>query len=147
MLKRIKNKIVEKYWKIYRRFFDRYDLIKADTLSKTEYYETDTRILHCVMQSIVDFYDIEMTEYEKHEYNNFLKGNFTELEKEHILFIKAIKSIYIWWKNYPNREEEISKLYENNAPYKIIRKKEADLLKEEQTELMSAIAIRPKLWS
>lgn len=146
-MRSIKRVISDTYWQLYRRFFDRYDLIKADTLDKKGYYDIDIRILHCIMQVIKDYHDIEISDYEKEEYKKYRNKKHTELTKESISLIKEVKAIYNWWKKYPEKEEKIAKLYKDNAPWGCIDKAEKDLFNEEQAMLMRAITIRPQLWS
>lgn len=146
-MRSIKRVISDTYWQFYRRFFDRYDLIKADTLDKRGYYDIDERLLHCIMQTIVDFYDIEVSEFEKQELKNFRNKKPHELDQGSLTKLIEVKAIYNWWKKYPDKLKKIDKLYSDNAPWHCINKFENDLFKEEQDMLIRVIKIRAYLWS
>lgn len=146
-MRSLKRIISDTYWQLYRRFFDRYDLIKADTLDKRGYYDIDERLLHCIMQTIVDFYEIEVSEFEKQELKNFRNKKPHQLDPESLTKLIEVKAIYNWWKKYPDKLKKIDKLYTDNAPWQWINKSESDLFKEEQDMLIRVIKIRAHLWS
>ena len=143
--------------------FKRYDLIRT-RLDKTHWYDKDTLILHGLCELVVDYVEKEKC---------FETIDFTTCEED-----KKRKSdiefIYNWWKNYPNRQQEIKdsldawytaskfpdvidwtkNVNKQNVPspeadelHKLHTRLEEDLCEEEQAVLHKIIDIRRGLWT
>lgn len=77
--------------------WDRYDLIRTG-LSKGQYHDKPVLILYGMMELIVDFVEKEKCfDIVDFDCNSYWRGVGDD-----------IKEIYDWWKDYPNRQKEIS---------------------------------------
>jgi len=141
--------------------WDRYDLIRTK-LPKHKYYDTPMLMLHGNMEMLVDFVENENC-YDKIDFDSdeFWRNIGSE-----------IKEIYLWWKDYKNREKEIDIALNNwhdtkftdknedilttlNKPDSIEVKRyseiheqlEKKLAEEEEAMLIKLMKIRPSLWT
>lgn len=89
--------ILDWYWTIIHRFHPnhKYNIIKPRTL-KPGYYDSDTRILHAIMEEVVNFYETGC---------NY--SAWRESSDEHDAAFRELQLIYNWWtKLWPLREEK-----------------------------------------
>jgi hypothetical protein len=137
-----------KYY-IRMRFIYRHHLIDTK-LTKGNWYDTDTRMLHGMMNLLVEFIEkenpFEIVSYDTDDYSKNIKGEML--------------AIYAWWKNYPNRQKEIDAVISDwfkdrkTPDARLYRAKlektqtvEQLLEDEEQAMLMRLIKIRKGLWT
>lgn len=85
------------WYKIRNRLFRRYDLIRTG-LAKTEWWDTDTKMLYGMMSLVVDLVEKEKW---------FEHIDFEGSGEEWVHAKKEVEEIYAWWKNYSNRGKEI----------------------------------------
>jgi hypothetical protein len=175
-----------KYW-LKNIFIHPQWMVRAKTLKIGHWQDTLTRVLHINMEMLR--YYIEQ---ENHNYNNddgdfepwevkeFKKkerGEPSQFDGEYGLSMEQYQNkqdawdIYLWWKDYPNREKEIENLYheiprddtddddcilkgftkeemEKKKPYyDKIHEMEKKLEQEEQDNLIKLMKIRFSLWS
>lgn len=123
------NTLKDKYWACYRwirdrvspiwyRFFGyRFHIVKTG-LTPRVWIDTDTRMLYAVMALVEWFVDNDMMIWTKEDYEEEcerLKKEYPNDEHKELEFFKEqyakeskIIEIANWWKNYPNREKEVS---------------------------------------
>lgn len=90
--------ILNNAWHCFRRcFFDRYDMVKAKSLSRLEYHDNDIQMLHICFQILVKFVEVEMKPW----------GAYDD---DHEIMI-----LYHWWKRYLEEKEPLE-LYEGPYP-------------------------------
>ena len=151
MITKLKNTIKSLY---YRWFGFKHHIIKT-SLPPAVWYDTDTRILYAVMDTIKWYVENDMgnimTEEDLDNEINRIKDEHTsdmqdiyinELKKQYEID-NAILFIYKWWDNYPNREAD-SDEEEDWVEYDRLH----DMLREEeQSMLKKAIDLRFHMWS
>lgn len=148
------------YYSIKNRFFMKYYLIDTD-LKRDQWHDTDSKMLYGMMKLLVDYVEGE---------EPFTHINW-DSDEGHVVAAKEIKEIYNWWKNYDNRQTEISvalnNWYENSFSNKedvleqLNRKHtpevqqlfdhhtqlEEALLKEEEEMLIRLVKVRGFMWT
>lgn len=83
------------YWNLIHKYHPKhqYNSIKPRTL-KPGYYDCDTRILHCVMEEVMDFFETGCNYPEWRESSDGHMHAYNELER-----------VYRWWSDaWPDRE-------------------------------------------
>lgn len=145
--------ILNNAWHCFRRcFFDRYDMVKAKSLSRLEYYDKDIQMLHICFQILVNFVEVEMEPWDAYD-------------DDHEIMI-----LYHWWKGYLQEKEPLE-LYDGPHPIgfyvspmserfecpedqelweKVMEEQmewENNRYKKEQEMLKRLIEIRPTLWT
>jgi len=149
-------------YKARRLLWYRYDLIRTG-LSKSGYHDKPEIILYGMMNTLVDYVEVEKC---------FEVVDFEHGEPWKSVGI-TIREIYAWWKEYPDRQEEISISLDNwhkttftddkTNPLDVInsgvRTDESErhndiqnylenkLKEEEQEMLLKLIKIREYLWT
>lgn len=151
MIAKFKNTIQSLY---YRWFGFRHHIIRT-SLPPSVWYDTDTRILYAVMDTVKWYVENDMSDIMTEEQ---LDNEIERIKSEHTGDIQdtlinelkrqcgidnAILCIYKWWENYPNREAALDN--ENNfKKYDLMHDK---LRQEEQDMLKKAIDLRFNMWS
>lgn len=146
------RKIFGPYW--YRFFGYKHHIIKT-SLEPAVWYDTDTRILYAVMDTVKWYVDNDMRdpwtkaglEAEiariKNEGNpEYQKDEIAQVRSSYEADLAAIE-IAKWWENYPNREKEIALEKKSEKANQM----EDQLIKEEQEMLIKAINYRRTMWS
>lgn len=148
------------------RFVTQTHVLKSD-LKKGEWYDLDTRILHCLFTELVEFVEIELascSSWDKSKKYKFKNGrcveaaydyfewanNLTDPEQQKEDSIK-IKELYEWWtKTRPNRSDPIDSITEETHGqyyFRFIDEIEQDYNKEDTEKLIELIKIRNSLWA
>lgn len=177
------RKVLNPFW--YRFFGHRHHIVKT-TLPPQSWYDTDTRMLYAVMALVEWFVENDMMAWKKEDReqeivriknddksDSEIKNGWMENIVDQFAKEDAIMEIYNWWKNYPNRLDEIDKANKEWHDYLITNKKkdedflnmlrrlrveetvlrdrstkiEEDLQKEENEMLKKAIELRSCMWS
>lgn len=151
MITKLKNTIKSIY---YNYFGFRHHIIKT-SLPPCVWYDTDTRILYAVMDTVKWYVENDMSNIMTEE---DLDNEIKRIKEEHPsdtqdIYIQELKRqcgidnailcIYKWWENYPNREEALDN--ENN--FKKYDLMHDNLRQEEQSMLKKAIDLRFHMWS
>jgi len=112
-----RDNVFEPIW--YRVFGHKHHIVKT-TLPPSPWYDTDIRMLYCVMDLVKwyvenDMIEIDLITYEQEvvsrknsNYDAEFKEKMLNSWKDQYERQLAILDIYKWWKNYSNREKEIS---------------------------------------
>lgn len=150
------------------RFITQTHHLKSD-LKKGEWYDLDTRILHCLFYELVEFVEVELSHLSKWDRNkkykfkngrcieaaydyfkwaNNLTEEYSERQREDSI---KIRELYEWWtKQRPNRDDPlmtITKESHGKTYYKLIDNIEKDYEKEDTAKLIELIKIRGSLWT
>lgn len=126
------NKFLKKYWSFrnwfrdnifepiwYRIFGHKFHIVKTG-LKPSPWYDTDIRMLYAVMSLVEWFVENDMRIWSQEDRDKELKRireeENPEYQKDFIDCLEdqfsrndKIVSIYKWWKNYSNRQEEVEK--------------------------------------
>ena len=143
-------------------FWCRHDLIRTG-LKKSEWHDTDSRMLHGMMRLLVEFIDhekpMERIVWDDTEYHRHVRNEFLEIRD--------------WWDNYETRCDEISEALDawhderfkgcgdnwlewmNNHPESersnnlsmLLHQMEEQLEQEEEQMLVRLVKIRKGLWT
>ena len=84
-------------------FFQRFDVVKARTLKRGKYYDSDMRMLHVNFQLLANFVEREM---------DFIDWTWKE---EHIHAKAEMDDLYKWWKKYQTIKDPLY-LYDGPMP-------------------------------
>ncbi len=151
------------YYNLKNLFWSRHDLIRTG-LSKTQYCDKPEKLLYGIMNTVVDFVEIEKCFDSVDFYNNGTSWSDAG---------DSIREIYDWWKNYPNRKKEIElaldnwhetafpkmdkrpildQMKNNDTPEvkryaSMYHTLEKNLLEEEEVMLVKVMKIRSYLWT
>ena len=151
-LKSLIAKIIGPIW--YRFFGYKHHIVKT-SLTPAVWYDTDTRILYAVMDTVKwyvdnDMMDIWTEEAQEEELKRVKEEYDGESQTQQIAQLQhcfeadqIALEIAAWWENYPNREKEIAE--EDN--YRKTDVLEEKLYEEEQEMLIKAIKYRNTMWS
>ena len=143
---------------LYHRFVTKCYYLDTK-LARGDWYDTDTRLLHAMMNALIDFVEKEKP-FETHDY---------DFDKRHRKIKKDIEEIYNWWKSYPSLEKEIDdKLTEwndlitmtvvdgkvvfesrkgENKVLLELHNLEETLVKQETNMMVKLVKIRSSLWT
>ena len=146
------GKVIGPVW--YRFFGFKHHIIKT-SLTPAVWYDTDTRILYAVMDSVKWYVDNDMMtpwteESVKEEIVRVKEEEPKEFQERAIECIeyshesdRAAIEITEWWNNYPAREKEA----DEEGYHKTYDSLQDRLDKEEQEMLFKAIKYRKTMWS
>lgn len=154
------RKVNDVYYNIKNRFFMKFYLIDTG-LKRTQWHDTDTKILYAIMKLVVDYVEGE----EPFKHINW------DSDEGHVTAAKDIKEVYFWWKNYENRQKEINialdnwyvssfpdkedvlerlnfvKTDESKQLFDHHSELELQLLKEEEEMMIKIIKVRGYMWT
>jgi hypothetical protein len=146
------GKITGPIW--YRFFGYKHHIIKT-SLKPAVWYDTDTRLLYAVMDTVKWFVDNDMNDQwtDGSVEEEIERIKIEEPEESQAKIINLVEQSYEadqaairiaeWWKNYPAREKEI----EEEDNYYKVTSLESQLNKEEQEMLLEVIRRRGSMWS
>ena len=154
----LKMRISRRWYKIRGAVWDRYNVIKIDTLSST-WNDVVEQMLHVNFQLLVDYIEKE---------EPFKRIDWHD-DPAHEHAYNEMKDLYHWWKNvYPLREEELPEFPPNIEMKDILQnpekkphpdyeewkriadihhKTEEEWSKEEEEQLIRLMKIRQFLWT
>jgi hypothetical protein len=118
----------EPRWWFINMFLNPKWFVRAQTLKMGQWADSVERVLHINMQMVVDFierenhhHNDEPDDYKPWEVKELEKkerGEPNDIDQEHGIpehqwkAKKDIWDVYLWWKNYENRKQEIEDIYE-----------------------------------
>lgn len=145
-------------WGLKNRLINRYDRVETG-LDKWNFHDSDNVILYANMNILTNFVEKECAD-EKFFQDESIEHYFSDEElKEMAESIgeeedkyQEIRNIYLWWKNYDVRLEEINKaVMDESKPdgerYNYYFKLEETLREEENTMLIRLVNVRHYLWT
>lgn len=149
------------------RYITQTHVLKSD-LKKGEWYDLDTRILHCLFNELVEFVEIELAHLSKWDRNKkykFKNGRCVEAAYDYFKWASEldeylqhqkedsikIRRLYEWWtKERPNRDDPlmtITKESHGKEYYKLIDDIEQEYTQEDTEKLVELIRLRGSLWT
>ena len=112
----VRDYIFEPIW--YRIFGHKHHIVRLN-LKPSPWYDTDTKILYAVMGLVEWFVENDMMDWEQEDRDREIerinkeeseedKKDFIDCLREQWARDDGVKEIHKWWKNYPNRQKEIT---------------------------------------
>ena len=150
---------------IINRFFDKTHALTSLSLRRGEYHEIDTRILHCLFDTLVDYVEKELAWFHLILEGKPPRFRFRWRSREsglaHLdwesdlmddegqptsqaLSAREIKALYVWWtEQRPKRQDP----FDVKGPIEATLHLEKQYATEDEAMLIRLIKIRSNLWT